>query len=116
MQAQLANQRRAQDTTPHPRANVQLAARAGSFSSFGGGSSAGLQLAARAGSLSSLGASSSASLSAQGSGYAGSCSPVGKARSSQALLDGLDTHLPPISPADAAAALGQQMQRVRLAS
>ncbi|KAL4447603.1 hypothetical protein ABPG75_004822 [Micractinium tetrahymenae] len=100
--------------------NLQLAGRAGSFSSFGGGSSGNLQLAARAGSFSSFGGVSSGNLSAVGSAGAGSCSPVGKARSRQALADGLDLQPAAVLSgeglAGAAAALGEQLQRVQLAS
>lgn len=98
--------------------NLQLVARAGSFSSFGG-SSGNVQLAARAGSLSSLGGNSSASLPTVGSARDGSCSPVGKVRSRQALLDGSDAQplgAAPTEEAGAAAALGEQMQRLQLAA
>lgn len=101
-----------------PPAVAQLVARAGSFSSFGG-SSGNVQLAARAGSLSSLGGNSSASLPTVGSARDGSCSPVGKVRSRQALLDGSDAQplgAAPTEEAGAAAALGEQMQRLQLAA
>ena len=68
-----------------------LAGRSNSFASFGGNSSGNLQLAARAGSFSSFGGGgSSGSLSGVAAGRAGSSSPVGKGRSRQHLLEGLD--------------------------
>ncbi len=120
MYAELAVTHRAQPLEPFAHDGVQPAARAGSFSSFGGGSSSRLQLAARAGSLSSLGGKSSGSLSALGSTRVGSGSPVGKGRSRQALLDVMDAELPGVGPGEvgaaAAAVLGDQLQRVQLAS